>query len=295
MDDSYRAAIGGESGVARVLAPNPSAMTGDGTNTYILGAKDVAIIDPGPADPDHVNAVLACVGDRRVHSILVTHSHRDHSAGAPVLADMTGAPVLAFGTSTAGRSETMAQLAPLVGGGEGVDAAFRPDATLADGDQVAGEGWTLRAHHTPGHMGNHMSFHWLEGDAVFTGDTVMGWSTTLISPPDGDVGQFFASLDALEALGAGRFLPGHGDAVPDPQTRCRALRAHRLAREAAILDLLDRPRAVNFLVDTLYADVPRRLHPAAARNVFAHLIHLAQTGRATGIPSLRPDALFTRR
>jgi glyoxylase-like metal-dependent hydrolase (beta-lactamase superfamily II) len=292
MDDVYDAAPGGGSGLMRIVAPNPSPMTERGTNSYVLGAGDVAVIDPGPDDAGHRAALVAAIGGRPVRAVIVTHSHLDHSPGAAPLARAVGAPVLAFGPSDAGRSPTMRALADRVEGGEGVDAGFAPDASLADGDRVAGDGWTLRALHTPGHMANHLSLHWEEGAQTFTGDTVMGWASTLISPPDGDLGQFMASLDRLEALGARRFHPGHGAPVASPAARCRELRAHRLSREAAILAALDAPRRIPELVARIYADTPPALHAAAARNVLAHLIHLAETGRAEADPALRPDALW---
>ncbi|MGB3555941.1 MAG: MBL fold metallo-hydrolase [Jannaschia sp.] len=274
----------------RILAPNPSPMTAEGTNSYILGSEvpggDVAVIDPGPDDADHLAALVAAVGGRQVRAILVTHSHLDHSPGAAPLSGMLDAPVLAFGPSDAGRSATMAALGDLVGGGEGVDAGFAPDVRLGDGDIVSGDGWTLQAHHTPGHMGNHLSFEWLERRDVFTGDTVMGWASTMISPPDGDLGQFMASLDRLEAFDAVRFLPGHGNAVTAPAARCRALRTHRLGREAAILGALIRPCRIPDLVAAIYADIPPALHGAAARNVLAHLIYLVETGRAVADPEI---------
>lgn len=295
MPDAYRAAQSDESGLTRLLAPNPSPMTHTGTNTFAVGQDDLAIIDPGPDHPDHLAAIRDHVADRPVKAILVTHSHLDHSPGARRLSDMVQAPVMAFGPSDAGRSDTMLRLKDSVGGGEGVDAGFAPDVTLAEGDSIAGQGWTLRAHHTPGHMANHLSFHWVEGDAVFTGDTVMGWASTMISPPDGDLGQFMTSLTLLEALGAGRFLPAHGDPVTETRKRCQDLRAHRLLREKAILEQLDRPKSISDIVASVYKDTPAALHGAAARNVLAHLVWLAEQGLVRAAPSLHPDAMFSRR
>ena len=280
-----------ESGLLRIVAPNPSPMTEAGTNSYVVGTDDVAVIDPGPPIRVHLDAIEAAVSGRPVRAILVTHSHLDHSPGARPLADLLGARVLAFGPSGAGRSMAMAGL-PGIGGGEGVDAGFAPDATLADGETVGGEGWTLRALHTPGHMGNHLSFEWIERRAVFTGDVVMGWASTMISPPDGDLGQFMASLDRLEALDARTFHPGHGAAVDAPAARCRALRDHRRGREAAILAALPEAPTIPALVARLYADTPPALHAAAARNVLAHLVELWRTDRVEATPSPAPDALW---
>lgn len=175
-----------------------------------------------------------------------------------------------------------------------MDAGFAPDATLADGDELAGDGWTLRALHTPGHMASHLCFHWVEADATFTGDTVMGWASTLISPPDGDVGQFLASLDCLEALGATTFHPGHGASVEAPAARCRALRDHRHAREAAILAALDGTDTIPALVGAVYADTPPGLREAAARNVLAHLVHLWERGTVEADPAPGPRAAWRR-
>ncbi|GIT91746.1 MBL fold hydrolase [Jannaschia pagri] len=292
MTKGYRAGSDDESGLRRLLAPNPSPMTGPGTNTFILGDRDLAVIDPGPALPAHLDAIQNVIAGRQVRGIFVTHAHLDHSAGARPLAEITGAPVLAFGPAVAGRSEIMARLAPQVKGGEGIDAEFAPDQMLSHGDQVQGDGWCLRAVHTPGHMSNHLSFQWPDARLVFTGDTVMGWASTLISPPDGDLGQFLTSLDRLADLGAERFWPGHGDMITDPSGRCAELRAHRLMREADILGALRHPRRVSDLVHEIYTDTPRALHAAAGRNVLAHLIHLWETGRVAAAPEVSPGALW---
>lgn len=293
MTHSYRLGQADESGLIRVVAPNPSPMTGSGTNSWILGHDDVAVIDPGPALPAHLDALTRAVAGRRVAAILVTHSHLDHSPAARPLAERLGAPVAAFGPSDAGRAPALPALRN-VGGGEGIDPDFAPDTRLRDGDAVAGDGWTLRAHWTPGHMANHLSFEWPEARTVFTGDTVMAWASTMISPPDGDLGQFMSSLDLLERLQARRFLSGHGDAIPDPGDRCRTLRDHRLMREAAILDALPDAPTIPLLVAALYIDTPPTLHAAAARNVLAHLIHLARNGRVAPDPAIAPDAVWHR-
>ncbi|MCB2137247.1 MAG: MBL fold metallo-hydrolase, partial [Rhodobacteraceae bacterium] len=183
-------------GLRRVLAPNPSPMTFRGTNTYILGEDAVAVIDPGPESEAHLAALLAAIGDAgRISHILVTHAHLDHSPLARRLARLSGAPVLAFGAAEDGRSARMAALAASghAGGGEGVDTAFRPDCRLSDGDRIEGAGWVLEAIHTPGHFAGHLSFLW--GDRVFSGDHVMGWASSLVSPPDGDMGAYMRSLD----------------------------------------------------------------------------------------------------
>lgn len=272
-------------GVRRVVAPNPSPMTFRGTNSYIVGRGEVAVIDPGPADPVHLAALVAALGPgERVSHIFVTHAHKDHSALAPALSAATGAPVLAFGDAEAGRSALMADLARRDGavGGEGADRSFHPDLPLADGQTVTGAGWSLRALHTPGHFGNHLCL--AIGDLVFSGDHVMGWSTSVVAPPDGDMGAYMASLARLAAEAPARLLPGHGDPIDAPATRIAELIAHRLAREAAILEALaSGPATAEALARRIYLDTPEALMAAASRNVFAHLIDFLQRNLA------RPD------
>ncbi|MFN4160178.1 MAG: MBL fold metallo-hydrolase [Gemmobacter sp.] len=280
--------------VRRVLAPNPGALTGPGTNTWIVGTGRVAVIDPGPALPGHMAAILGALGPgEAVSHILVTHAHADHSPLARDLARETGAPVLGFGAPGAGRSAVMEGLAAsgLAGGGEGVDAAFLPDMRLADGDVVAGGDWRLEAIHTPGHFAGHLAFAW--EDTLFSGDHVMAWATTLVSPPDGDMGDYMASLARLAARRWARVLPGHGDAMADPAARLAELAAHRRGREAAILAALAQgPGGLQELTARVYADIAPALLPAAARNALAHLIDLHAQGRVTARPHLGAGAVF---
>lgn len=285
-----------EPGVRRLVAPNPSALTHRGTCSYVLGRGEVAVLDPGPADPGHLRALLDHLAPgERVAAILVSHAHLDHSEAARPLADLTGAPVFAFGDAAAGRSAPMRALAEagLAGGGEGVDAGFRPDETLSDGETLAMGDWSVTALHTPGHFGNHLCF--AMGDVVFTADVVMGWSTTLISPPDGDLQAYFAALDRLAGQGARVFYPGHGDPVPDPAARLAALAAHRQARTAQILAALDAgPATLPTLTARVYAETPAALHRAASRNLFAHLVALVAQGRVVADPGLAVTAVFAR-
>lgn len=282
-----------EPGIRRILAPNPSPMTFRGTNTYLVGTRRLAVIDPGPGDPAHLEAILGALSaGESVSHILVTHSHVDHSALVPALREATGAPVLAFGDSAAGRNPEIAALSGL-GGGEGIDAGFAPDRCLADGQGVAGDGWALTALWTPGHMGNHMCF--ALGDAVFTGDHVMGWATSMVSPPDGDLTAFMASLEKLQGRRDRVFYPAHGAPVADPEARLAELLAHRRGREAQILSALDGgPAGVSGLTGRIYSDVPEALLPAARRNVLAHLIDLTQRGLAAPQGELSAGAVFTR-
>lgn len=282
-------------GLRRLIAPNPSPMTYWGTNTYLIGEAEVAVIDPGPDDPAHLAAILDAVPPGgRISHVLVTHAHRDHSPGARPLSERTGAKVHAFGPAEAGRSPVMRALAAggLSGGGEGVDAGFRPDVVLADGDIVEGDGWQLAALHTPGHMGNHLSFAW--GDALFCGDLVMGWASSLVSPPDGDLTDFMASCRRLRAEAWSVFHPGHGLPVTEPAARLDWLLSHRSAREAQIRAALRTgPATPEALAAAIYTDTAPALLPAATRNVFAHLIDLHGRGLVTAEPRLSPDARFS--
>lgn len=286
-----------EPGVRRIVAPNPSPMTYRGTNTYIVGTTDLAVIDPGPDNEPHLAAILAACsgGAQRITHIVVTHSHLDHSPLARPLADATGAPVLAFGDAQAGRSAVMAELAAsgLSGGGEGIDTGFAPDLTLADGDKIEGHDWQLDVIHTPGHLGNHICLGL--GDACLTADHVMGWASSLVSPPDGDLTDFMASCHRLATRPWRVFYPGHGAPIPDPAARLEWLITHREARETAILDALAAgPATAAQIAHSVYTDTPAALLPAAARNVLAHLIDLMGKSRVAPQGPLNGDILFAR-
>jgi glyoxylase-like metal-dependent hydrolase (beta-lactamase superfamily II) len=271
-----------------VRAPNPSAMTERGTNSWIVGRGAVAVIDPGPGDEGHLEAILAALDPtERVSHILVTHPHADHSALAPALARETGAPVLAYGTARDGMTAAMAALDAEGTGGEGLDLGFRPDIRLSDGETVDGAGWSLTAIHTPGHLGSHLCFRW--GALGFSGDHVMAWSTSLVSPPEGDMGAYRRSLTRLASQSWSSLLPGHGDLVTDPASRLAELAAHRTRRESEILAALQAtPATTSELVRVIYTDLPAHLHRAAARNVLAHLLDLVHRNvvESDGAPSL---------
>ena len=280
-------------GIRRIVAPNPSPMTLHGTNTYLIGEREVAVIDPGPDIPSHLAAILAALGPgQRVSHIFVTHSHTDHSALAPALAQETGAATCAYGPWGSGLSETMQSLAADgLEGGEGADRAFVPDLALADGETVATNEWNLTAHWTPGHLGNHMCF--AQGDVVFVGDLVMGWASSMVSPPDGDLTDFMASCRKLRALGARTLHSGHGDPVADPTGRIDWLIAHRLEREAQIVEWLGHgPATARELAEAIYTDTPPALLPAAERNVLAHLIDLHGRGLAEAQGPVAAGAVF---
>lgn len=265
-----------EPGLRRVLAPNPSPMTYRGTNTYLLGTHDLAVIDPGPDNAAHLAALLAACGPgQRISHIIVTHSHLDHAPLARGLAHATGAPVLAFGNACAGRSAVMTQLvaAGLAERGEGIDHDFDPDVKVQHGHVITGEDWNLDVIHTPGHLGNHIALGWK--DACFTGDHVMGWASSLVSPPDGDLTDFMSSCARLAQQDWRVFYPGHGAPIHAPKARLDWLIAHRRTREAAILAVLvNGPATANEIANQVYAETPQALIPAATRNVLAHLIDL---------------------
>lgn len=277
-----------------VLAPNASPMTFWGTNTYMLGERQLAVIDPGPDDDDHLDAIMdALRPGQSISHIFITHAHLDHSALAPRLAERTGAPILAYGDASAGRSAIMQTLAErgLTSGGEGIDQGFLPDLTLSDGETIRGDGWQITAHWTPGHFSNHMCFG--IGDVLLTGDLVMGWASSVVSPPDGDLKQYMASCTRLRGLAAARHMPGHGAVIDDPDARLVWLMAHRRAREAAIIAALeDGAGTASGLAKRIYTDTPDALMPAATRNVLAHLIELTHKSRLRPEPDLRPEAVF---
>jgi len=257
--------------VRRVLAPNPSAFTYTGTQTYLVGRGEVAVIDPGPDIEAHVEAILGATAGERIVAIVCTHTHRDHSPATRALKAATGAPIIGC-----------APLA-LEDDGPRADAAFDvdyvPDRVLADGEQISGPGWTIEVVATPGHTSNHLCFALLEAKALFTGDHVMGWSTSVISPPDGDMADYMASLDKLMARDDLVYYPAHGEPVEKPQRFVRGLAGHRKQREGQILRLLrEQERPIPSMVEKMYVGVDPRLHGAAGRSVLAHLIDLETRG-----------------
>jgi glyoxylase-like metal-dependent hydrolase (beta-lactamase superfamily II) len=272
--------------VQRVIANNPGPFTFTGTGTYIVGrtapGAGVAVIDPGPLDEAHLEALLAAVEGRTVTHVLVTHTHRDHAPLARPFAERTGAPVLAMRpperqTHASGTLD------------EDEDTAFTPDVILTGGERTRGDGWTITAMATPGHASNHMAFVLEEENALFCGDHVMGWSTTIVAPPDGDMADYMSSLEAVIAAEFATLWPTHGAPVTEPAPFLAAYRAHRLEREAQVLARLEAgDRTIAAMVPTLYAAVDPRLWPAASLSVQAHLIKLVKEGRVAveGEPTL---------
>ena len=270
--------------VRRVLAPNGSPFTYTGTQTYLVGESEgLAVIDPGPAEPEHLAALERGIGDAPVVAILCTHTHRDHSPAAAPLAALTGAPIVGCAPLAIESGELRAD-APF-------DKSYAPDRVLADGEQIAGPGWTLTAIATPGHTSNHLCFALEETGALFTGDHVMGWSTTVVAPPDGDMADYMASLDKLHAREDRVYYPAHGPAVHKPKQLVRGMIGHRRLRERQILRLLGHaPQTVAELVPQMYKGVSEFLWPAAGLSVSAHLFDLERRGRVA-----RSEDLWTIR
>lgn len=269
--------------IRRVIARNPGPFTYTGTGVYIVGRGEVAVIDPGPDLAEHFDALKAALAGERVTHVLVTHHHLDHSPLAHPLARAFGAKVHGL-PAPADHGEAASP-----GLEEGADDRFRPDVTLADGDVIGGPGWTLEAVTTPGHTSNHVCFALKEENALFCGDHIMGWSTTVITPPDGDMGDYFASLAKVRARNFDVLWPTHGAPVREVGPFIDAYVAHRRAREAQILEALDAGlTTIKTMVPSLYAAVDPRLHPAAAHSVFAHMIQLVREGRVVtpGEPGL---------
>src|SRR4030088_1237910 len=255
-------------GIRRIVARNPGPFTFKGTGTYVVGEGEVAVIDPGPELQEHVAALLASLAGERVTHILVTHTHRDHSPAARALQAATGAPTYGFGPHAGGKRGD-----PAVA--EGGDWGFVADRTTADAARIAGKGWVFEAVHTPGHTSNHLCFALPDSGVLFSGDHVMGWSTSVISPPDGDMGAYMASLDKLLARRDTVFWPTHARAITEPQRHVRAFIAHRREREAGIIDCLKAGiETVDKMVERLYVGLNPSLRRAAGRSVLAHLIDL---------------------
>lgn len=269
--------------IRRITARNPGSFTFHGTGTYLVGHGNVAVIDPGPADPAHIQAILAATAGETITHILVTHTHMDHSPGAAPLRQATDAPSFGFGPHGSGHADDGVKVE------EGGDMDFVPDVPTGDGARISGAGFSFTAVHTPGHTSNHLCFALAEERTLFTGDHVMGWSTSVVVPPDGDMTAYLASLEKLAARNDAVLMPTHGGPIGgalDPKSRhpqayVRQLIDHRRAREAQILAALAHgPQTISALVASIYADVDKRLHAAAGQSVYAHLIALVRDGRA---------------
>ncbi|MDE0239652.1 MAG: MBL fold metallo-hydrolase [bacterium] len=269
--------------VRRVVADNPSVFTYHGTGTFIVGHGEVAVIDAGPALERHVEAILDATRGETITHQFITHTHSDHSPAARLLKHATGAEIWAWGPATGGDDG----MTPV---DESEDHAFAPDHLLHHGDRIAGARWTIEAVHTPGHASNHMCYALQEEKTLFSGDHVMGWSTTVVSPPDGDMAAYLDSLELVLERGDAILRPTHGAAITDPATFVRALIDHRRMRDRQIIACLDDGiGTIPSMVETLYATTDRRLFPAARRSVLAHIIRLVHQGliEADGTPDER--------
>ena len=273
--------------VRRIVARNPSPFTWHGTGTYVIGEGSVAIVDPGPDLAEHVDALLEALDGETVTHLLVTHTHRDHSPACRAIQAATGAPTYAFGPHGSGRIDSGVQVE------EGADMEFVPDIRIAHGDVVSGDGWSVECVYTPGHTSNHVCYQLREHKALFSGDHVMGWSTTIISPPDGDIASYLASLELLLERDDACYWPTHGDCIRDPKPLVAALIDHRLERAAEIRACLaDGIELIADMVPRMYTDLPARMFPAAARSVFSTLIYLIERGEASCEGVLAATARF---
>jgi glyoxylase-like metal-dependent hydrolase (beta-lactamase superfamily II) len=278
--------------VSRFVAPNPGPFTFTGTCAYIVGEGKVVVIDPGPDDAAHADALLAALGGREVVAILVTHTHRDHSPGARLLQGLTGAPVIGCGPHVAARPLAEGESNRMEGSG---DRQHRPDRVLADGERITLAGLGFAAIATPGHTMNHLCFSLEDGDTLFTGDHVMGWSTSIVAPPDGAMGPYMASLEKLRGRPESLWLPGHGGPVREPQRFLRGVIGHRKMREASILTALaGGPSTIGALTPRLYAGLAPVLLPAAGLSVLAHLEDLQERGFVSVEGPPAPEAVWRR-
>lgn len=267
--------------IRRVVANNPSAFTFTGTGTYIIGEGEVAVIDPGPMINGHVEALLRALEGETVSHILITHTHIDHSPAAEPLKKLTGAKTYGYGSHAGGQGE------------EDGDMDFVPDVEIRHGDIIEGDGWTFECVHTPGHTSNHICFALQEENALFSGDHVMGWSTSIISPPDGNMFDYMNSLRALLERDEEVYWPTHGAPIRDPKPFVRSFIAHRNEREDQIIEQIKAGHYyIKEMVPIIYAAVDKRLYPAAARSVFAHVLGMVEDGRITVDGNATLDAAY---
>ncbi|AWN37578.1 MBL fold metallo-hydrolase [Methylobacterium radiodurans] len=276
--------------VRRLVAPNASPFTASGTCTYVVGRGQVAVIDPGPEDPGHLDRLLGGLAGETVAQVVVTHTHRDHSPGARLLKARTGAPIVGCGPHRAARALGAGELPML---DASADREHRPDRELAEGEEISGPGWTLEAVGTPGHTMNHLAFALPEENALFSGDHVMAWSTSVVAPPDGSMRAYMASLDKLRTRDEAVYWPGHGGPVRDPRRFVRGLAHHRRQREAAIRARIAAGDAdIGAIVAAIYQGLNPRLTGAAMLSVFAHLEDLVERGAVLSDGPVRIDGRY---
>ena len=276
-------------GVRRVIANNPSAFTFHGTGTYILGEGDVAVIDPGPSDPNHIQAIFDAIQGETVSHVLITHTHMDHSPGYQLMKPACDAVTFGFGPHGAGKLEEGVKVE------EGGDMEFVPDEKVSQGDVIEGKTWSVECVYTPGHTSNHVCYQLRDGKLLFTGDHVMGWSTSIVSPPDGDMEAYMASLELLLDRDDEVYWPTHGPAITEPKAHVEAFIAHRNEREDQILACIDEGVClINQMVPKMYQETPEFMYPAAARSVLASVEYMTKRGVlvAEGKPLM--DAILKR-
>ncbi len=290
MDFEYERAQQVSPLIRRLVANNPGPFTFRGTGVYIIGQGEVAIIDPGPDDDEHIEALLRAVEGERVTHILVTHRHMDHSPAAHPLAARTGAKVY---SSTIPPKPSDCDALRLEASD---DHLFQPDINVSDGDRFSGPGWTIEAVFTPGHTTNHMAYALIEENALFPGDHIMGWSTTVIGPPDGDMTDYLNSLEKVRDRNFSTLWPTHGPPVREATPFVQAFIDHRLEREAQIIEQMRAGKtAIKDMVSVIYADVDKRLHPAACHSVLAHMIRLVELGQVETIGAPCVESVYALR
>lgn len=270
----------------RITCNNSGPFTYKGTNSYIVGTRTLAVIDPGPDDEGHFGVLMDTIGSRPVSHIFVTHTHMDHSPLARRLREVTGAKLVGAAPHHTARPLHLGEINPL---DASADRQYEPDKVLHDGDTINGDGWTIETVETPGHTANHLAFALKEDGTLFSGDHIMAWATTIVAPPDGSMSTYMESLEKLLIREDRIYLPGHGGAVNDPHAFVRGIRGHRKMRERAIVERISKgDQTIEAMVREIYRDTDPRLHGAAALSVFAHLEHLIAQGRASteGTPSL---------
>ena len=269
--------------VRRIVAANPSSFTHFGTNTYIVGEGAVAVIDPGPMIEEHVNKIKGALNGETVTHIIVTHTHVDHSPASDWLRELVDAPIVGAQPKTLEAGKTV----------EAHQEDFAPDEEISDGYEICGCGWTLEAVHTPGHMSNHFCFSLKEQNLLFSGDHVMGWNTTIVSPPDGNMGEYMDSLRVCINRDEDLYLPGHGPEITNTKSFVRAYLNHRSMREGQIAGHLKKgANTIPELVRRMYTHLPKEMHGAAARSVQAHMEHMVETKRAECDGPVRANAVF---
>lgn len=291
FDPQHGMAVDIADGVSRITAPNSGPYTFRGTNTYLIGSQSLALVDPGPDSDIHFQTLVATIADRPVEAIILTHSHLDHTPLTARLKRHTGAPVYAVGPHRPYRMLTAEETEIL---GRSADLDFVPDHTLAQGDLIEGHDWQLETVLTPGHTSNHAAFAMGGTDLLLSGDHVMGWSTTVVAPPDGSMADYLRSLDVLLARRETHYLPGHGDVIPNAQSYVKGLKTHRIMRERAILQQVSKGvNSIPAIVTVLYRTLPEKLRGAAAMTVLAHLESLMEAGKVTCMdPQISTASIF---